>query len=203
MEKELDYRGLNCPEPVIRCRAVIDSGHPEKLSVAVDNLAAVENVSRFLSRAGYETASSQKGPSEWVVKAVKRDGAPVESADAAPAAPSHEGPRKTFVLITSETMGRGDDALGARLMENFLATLPELGDCLWRVVLLNGGVKLAASEGPALEQLKKLSASGVGIFVCGTCLMHYGLMEQKQVGETTNMLDIVTGLSLADKIIRP
>ena len=29
------------------------------------------------------------------------------------------------------------------------------------------------------------------------------LLEKKQVGETTNMLDIVTSLDLADKVIRP
>jgi hypothetical protein len=37
--------------------------------------------------------------------------------------------------------------------------------------------------------------------VCGTCLNHFQLLEQKQVGETTNMLDIVTAMQLADKVI--
>jgi hypothetical protein len=37
--------------------------------------------------------------------------------------------------------------------------------------------------------------------VCGTCLNYYGLLEQKKVGETTNMLDIVTSLQVADKVI--
>jgi hypothetical protein len=32
-------------------------------------------------------------------------------------------------------------------------------------------------------------------------LNHFGLLEKKQVGETTNMLDIVTALQLADKVI--
>lgn len=41
------------------------------------------------------------------------------------------------------------------------------------------------------------------MLVCGTCLAHYGLLEAKAVGETSNMLDIVTSLDLADKIIRP
>ena len=54
-------------------------------------------------------------------------------------------PGKTLVLITTETFGRGDDELGEKLMGNFLSTLPELGESLWRVILLNGGVKLAAT----------------------------------------------------------
>ena len=37
--------------------------------------------------------------------------------------------------------------------------------------------------------------------VCGTCLNHFGLLDKKQCGETTNMLDIVTSLQVADKVI--
>ena len=81
--------------------------------------------------------------------------------------------------------------------------MPELGPRLWRLVLVNGGVQLAARPGPALESLQKLAASGVSILVCGACLGHYGLLETKAVGETSNMLDIVTSLDLADKVIRP
>ncbi|MBW2410410.1 MAG: sulfurtransferase-like selenium metabolism protein YedF, partial [Deltaproteobacteria bacterium] len=42
---------------------------------------------------------------------------------------------------------------------------------------------------------------GRKILVCGTCLDHFGLLDQKQIGETTNMLDIVTAMQLADKVI--
>jgi intracellular sulfur oxidation DsrE/DsrF family protein len=86
-------------------------------------------------------------------------------------------------------------------MATFLATLPEMGDALWRVILLNGGVKLAATPGDALQALRKLEQSGVSVLVCGTCLAHYG--ADKAVGDTSNMLDIVTSLSLADLVIRP
>ena len=100
-------------------------------------------------------------------------------------------------------LGHGSDELGAKLMANFLATLTEMGGTLWRIVMVNGGVKLASTPGRALDALKKLEAAGVSMLVCGTCLEHYGLLDQKQVGETTNMLDIVTSLDLADKVIRP
>ena len=39
------------------------------------------------------------------------------------------------------------------------------------------------------------------IMVCGTCLDHFQLLDQKKVGQTTNMLDIVTAMQLADKVI--
>jgi len=33
------------------------------------------------------------------------------------------------------------------------------------------------------------------------CLDHFNLLDKKQVGQTTNMLDIVTAMQLADKVI--
>ena len=108
----------------------------------------------------------------------------------------------TYTFEQSGPLG-GDDELGEKLMGNFLSTLPELGESLWRVILLNGGVKLAATPGKALDSLKALENAGTDVLVCGTCLDFYGLLEAKQAGQTTNMLDVVTSLALADKVIRP
>lgn len=202
-QMELDCRGLACPEPVVRTRKLIETSRPAELNVTVDNAPACENVSRFLTRNGYSVSSAVVADGLWVVTG-KDTGAPsVSKGDDDSSVCRPASGDRTLVLITTQTLGRGDDVLGEKLMGNFLASLPELGASLWRVVLLNGGVKLSAREGKALDALKKLSESGVGVFVCGTCLDHYGLMEKKQVGETTNMMDIVTSLSLAGKIIRP
>lgn len=206
----LDCRGLACPQPVIRCRTAVGEG-AAALEVVVDNAPALENVQRFLQGRGYLLEVAQEDPRCWRIKAVLADGGdglPVGSvpvtAPQGAGSGAVEGPgAQTLVLLTTETLGRGDDTLGMKLMENFLATLPELGPRLWRLVLVNGGVKLAARSGPALESLQRLAASGVSILVCGACLGHYGLLEAKAVGETSNMLDIVTSLDLADKVIRP
>lgn len=197
MENDLDCRGLQCPEPVVRCRALLKKENPEKVRVIVDNAAALENVSRFLGTNGFTVSSSHPANNEWIIEGKKTETAAAkeETADGDIV--------KTLVFITSETLGTGNDELGRKLMETFLATLPELGESLWRIVLVNGGVKLTATQGPCLEHLKKLADSGTGILVCGTCMMHYGLMEQKQVGDTTNMMDIMTSFALAQKIIRP
>lgn len=180
------------------------TGRPQELLVLVDNAAASENVSRFLRRSGFEVSVNQPENALWEVHGLSsatQVEAPEQAPAAAPAADTES--RKTLVLITTDTLGRGDDELGARLMENFLASLPELGASLWRIVLLNGGVKLAATEGKCLDTLKQLESNGVSILVCGTCLNFFNLLEAKQVGETTNMMDVVTSLSLADKVIRP
>lgn len=192
--KDLDCRGLACPQPVIRCREAVAAG-AAALSVKVDNLAARENVLRYLGNNGF-TCSCEEQDGIFHIWATR-------SGSAATTAPeTDDAGARTLVLITTSTLGRGDDTLGQRLMETFLGTLPEMRN-LWRVVLLNGGVRLSATPGPALDALKKLAKSGVSILVCGTCLAHYGLAEAKEVGETSNMLDIVSSLDLAEKVIRP
>lgn len=218
MTIELNCCGLSCPEPVVRCRKAVEDKNPDALRVLVDNAAASENVCRFLQRKGYTASISHESAALWAVTAAQgparaeAEGAQAQNAGQGTghmagkgASPTDDAltPGKTLVLITGENLGRGDNTLGAKLMENFLATLPELGTSLWRVVLLNGGVKLAAAPGKALDSLKALEAAGTDILVCGTCLSFYGLLEAKEVGETTNMLDVVSSLALADKIIRP
>ena len=199
MKYELDCRGIACPEPVMRCRRLIEEQKPALLRVLVDNVAASENVNRFLARHGYAVVVEQQADALWSLTGTATSSCSVTEPEAD--VPLTQG--KTLVLITSETLGRGNEELGEKLMGNFLATLPELGESLWRVILLNGGVKLASTPGKALDSLKKLEASGVDILVCGTCLDFYGLLEAKQAGQTTNMLDVVTSLALADKVIKP
>ena len=199
--EQLDCRGLACPQPVMRSRDAV-AGGAQALEVLVDNEPARENLRRFFEGRGFSVAANQEGPDCWRISATAgaAAAAPQQATEVAPAA---EGNSRTLVLITTETIGRGDDELGGKLMGNFLATLPELGPRLWRIVLINGGVKLASCPGPALDALKKMAAEGVSVLVCGTCLAHFGLLEANAVGDTSNMLDIVTSLDLAGKVIRP
>lgn len=114
---------------------------------------------------------------------------------------SLESEAKIVVYITSEVIGNGHDELGVKLMESFLSTLASMS--VWHVVLLHKAVLLTTEEGNNLSSLQRLEKDGVKILVCGACLNHYGVFEQMKVGETTNMLDIISVLELADKVIRP
>ena len=197
----LDCRGLACPGPVLRCIECIEKDAPLALSVVVDDPAALENVLRLLSGKGYAVTSAQD-MGAWTISA-QRESAPGQSGTQSASQAAATAPLgKTLVFITADTLGSGDDELGGKLMLNFLLTLPELGSGLWRIILVNGAVKLAAEGHPCLEKLEALEASGVSILVCGTCLGFFGLMEKKRVGETTNMLDVVTSLAAAGKVIQ-
>ncbi len=193
----LNCRGLDCPQPVLRTKDFIEA-NPQALAfiIVVDNAAAAQNVVRFVESQGF-SASLEQNDNDFEIKAEKSEETGSESAGKELATTSE----KTLVLIPKNTMGSGDDVLGAGLMFNFLNTLNEMGETLWRVVFLNSGIKLTIKGAKTLPAIQQLEAQGVSILVCGTCLTHFNLLDQKGVGETTNMLDIVTSLQLADKVI--
>lgn len=208
--QELDCKGLPCPQPVLRCKQCIEKDRPASFVVIVDNEPAKENVSRFLASQGYDAVEAAADGGTWRITATDK-----QAGEAAPQSPAcncevmsdaelaQVGKQTICVFITAAVMGQGNDELGAKLMGNFVATLPELGDELWRIIMVNDGVKLATEGSASLEILQKLESQGVSILVCGTCLDFFGLLDKKQVGQTTNMLDVVTSLQLASKIIRP
>ncbi len=202
MSNELDARGLACPAPVLMVKEAVENRSLNDMTVLVDNEASKENVSRFLGTRDFTVTASLEGE-VYRINALREGGT-------AEAAPAPTPPRKIaadqkqriMVMAAADRMGSGDDELGRKLMVNFIKTLKEVGGELWRLVLVNSGVKLAIDESPVLEDLLAYEKEGLTILVCGTCLSHFDLMEKKSVGETTNMLDIVTAMQLADKVVR-
>jgi len=195
--KKIDARGLACPAPVLQTRAILEEDNPGNVNVVVDNAAAQQNVQRFLESQGFETTLSQKEADYFVVG--RCDTMP--SAAPATAVEHDKGDKKIMVMCATDRMGFGDDELGRKLMVNYLRTLEEMGEDLWRLVFVNNGVKLTIDGSEVVADLQNYENKGIKILVCGTCLTHFNLLERKQVGMTTNMLDIVTAMQNADKVI--
>ena len=198
MVRDLDCRGLACPAPVLQTKQILEKENPAALKVIVDNEAARQNVTRFLEHQKFQVTVDREG-SDFVVLG-SRSVETIAAEEKSVHKPEAEL-KKIMVMVAGNCVGRGDDELGAKLMFNFLKTLKEMGRELWRLVFLNNGVKLAVEGAEALSILKELEGDGVQILVCGTCLTHFNLLEKKKVGETTNMLDIVTAMQVADKVI--
>ena len=196
---EIDARGLACPAPVLLVKEILEKEQLKQVLVRVDNEAARENVSRFLASRGLSATSEGEGADIRVVAI--GNGEEAASTRTVSGLPVSASPRKIMVLIGSEKIGAGDAGLGGRLMASFIKTLKEMGDDLWRLVFINGGVKLVTADSPVLADLRAYEENGLTILACGTCLNHYGLTDKKQCGQTTNMLDIVTAIQLADKVI--
>ena len=197
MNDTIDCRGLSCPAPVLVAKKEIDGRSPDSISIVVDNEAAKQNISRFLTSSGYRV-SVREDNGNFTVSGRMETRAP-RSPESGPQPAT--GRRRIVVLITSDMVGRGDDSLGSALMGNFLKTLKEMGPELWRLFFVNNGIKLTVEGSPVAGTLEDLEKDGVTILVCGTCLTHFGLMDKKKVGETTNMLDIVTAMQAADSVI--
>lgn len=206
----LDCQGLPCPQPVLKCKQFLENNQALELEIIVDNQAARENVGRFLHSVGYNVSSikendgliriqslsaEQTGLDQQLSKESGQETAPADDRCKSIA-------DRQLVFISSQYLGQGSDELGSKLMQNFIATLPEMGSSLWKLILVNSAVKLSVQGSPVLADLNKLENSGVNILVCGTCLDYFDLLDKKQVGQTTNMLDVVTGLQLADKVIK-
>ena len=197
MNNEIDCRGLACPAPVIQTKQFIEREHPVIFMITVDNEAARQNVTRFLESQKYVVSVKKDGVDFHITGSTGEDAVLPPSAEKI----QDQERRKIMVMVATDRMGHGDDELGLKLMVSFLKTLKEMGNDLWRLVFVNNGVKMTIADSEVMPVLKDLEKEGVYILVCGTCLTHFDLLEKKVVGETTNMLDIVTAMQLADKVI--
>jgi selenium metabolism protein YedF len=198
--KEIDARELACPAPVLLARDLVEKENPGMICIIVDNDAAKQNVMRFLESRDYKIAVDKAGD-VFRVTGQRGHASQTPASAAERSAPPERAEKKVMVMITTDRIGFGDDELGKKLMTSFLKTCGEMGQELWRLVFINNGVKLTVSGSSVLPELAALEKEGITILVCGTCLTHFDLMDQKRVGQTTNMLDIVTAMQLADKVI--
>ncbi|MFA7468045.1 MAG: sulfurtransferase TusA family protein [Desulfotomaculaceae bacterium] len=61
MAKEIDARGLLCPEPILLTKKVLDTMSGGTVNVLVSNMAARENVTRLAENKGWRVDISQQG----------------------------------------------------------------------------------------------------------------------------------------------
>lgn len=100
-------------------------------------------------------------------------------------------------------LGRGDDALGDTLIRSFIHTLLQLKPLPATIIRYNAGVKLAARDSAALDDLQQLEKAGADTLVCGTCVNCFGLGDQVAVGHISNMYDIAEAMAGAARLVRP
>ena len=199
MIKEIDARGLACPEPVLQTKKIVEKKDAAIIRVIVDNEAAKQNVTRFLESRHFKVSTKQSGEDFYLTGKIDKNMPDSEIFEMKEQ--ENQSTTKIMVMVAGDRMGHGDDELGAKLMIAFLKTLKEMGPELWRLVFVNAGVKLTISDSETLSVLKDLEKDGIHILVCGTCLTHFNILDKKEVGYTTNMLDIVMAMQLADKVI--
>lgn len=114
--------------------------------------------------------------------------------------PDRSKPQTVYVLH-AEGMGRGDDALGAKLTGAFLRTVAAVDPKPDALIFYNAAVRLLAPGSPHLEALRALDDAGVDLLACVTCLEHYELTGRMALGQVSNMREIVQRTAAAAKVI--
>ena len=152
----LNCRGLTCPLPVTETRDYIEN-HPQldRFQVLVDNPASAENVKRFLESRGFGVSVETAG-SNFQLNAERTGRTGLRNRCPGIDSERSKNDHRDF----QDKLGLGDDYLGGQLMLNFLKTLKEMGDELWRLVFLNSGVKLTIEGAESLPPVQELAGAG-------------------------------------------
>lgn len=199
MNHTIDARGKACPQPVILTRTALADPQYTSLRILVDNEAAVANLKRLLKKSGITEVSVTTIDGGFQLDC------PLKASEESQMAPQSQSTPSSLisqaVLMTSDSIGDGDRALGTLLARGFLYTLTEMSQRPGTLIMMNSAVTLACSESELLPDLEKLESLGCEILVCGTCLDFYGLTKELQVGSISNMYSITEALLAADKTL--
>lgn len=194
MNKILDLRGLQCPEPVIQTKKVLEEAEEDSVTAVVDNSVASENIQKLLKNQGYQFNIYSRNNDYYID--IHKDSTAVKEMNLA-----ENGP-ETVVLVMSNLFGSGDEELGAILMKSYLYALKETTPLPSCIIFLNGGVKIPAGDGEMVNYLKEMEGKGVEIMSCGTCLDFFHLKEHLKVGSITNIYTVVDKINTAGKVVR-
>lgn len=197
MKKEIDARGLFCPEPVVLTKKALDEY--DEVTVIVNEKEPEENVRRLAESMGCRVSFNRRGVDMYLT--ITKPAQPVKNAPPSSAAcmPA-TGP--TVVAIGSDRMGSGNDELGSILMKSFIHTLTDVDKKPDIMIFFNTGVKLAIQGSEVLDDLEDLSQKGAVILVCGTCLGYFEIKDKLAAGKVSNMYEISETMLQAGKLVR-
>lgn len=198
--KKLDFRTLPCPQPVIETKKALAEGGFSSLEIIVDNEAAKENVLRFLKNSGCKVEEIMQD-NEIITIIAKILENNEENPDSQVEIASKTVSKGKCYIVSTATMGTGDETLGAKLMSAFFYTISEYENPPKDMFFLNGGIKNCIEDSENLEILKKITNNGTNITVCGTCLDFYKVTDKLKVGKIGNLYDLVTLYNGKDDII--
>ncbi|MBC8317736.1 MAG: sulfurtransferase-like selenium metabolism protein YedF [Desulfobulbaceae bacterium] len=200
----IDCKGLQCPEPVLRTRDALSGINSGVLEVVVDNEASKSNVERFSRSQGCDVSIAEEG-SHYRLEITKEAGAqqsPYARSAEEYACDIPQGGGLMYV-ISSNTMGMGDDELGWGLLQTYIQTIKEVFPQPSKIFFYNSGVLLTSRQSGILRYIKELEERGVEIFSCGTCIDFFNNNDKVLVGKLTNMYDIMDSMVRADKVVSP
>ncbi len=200
MQKKIDCIGIDCPGPVINVKKEIDANFVGTLEVIVDNVAARENILRFLKSQGKQVSEVLEDGKIITVIANFGETSDTPSEEVAPSTTVKTVQGGVTYIINSDIMGRGDETLGKKLFIGFLNNLPEIEPLPQTIFFYNNGINFTTEGAPTLAAIKELESRGTEIITCGTCTEFHGVTEKLGVGILGNLYDL-TSLLQRDRAI--
>jgi len=195
--KEIDARGLACPKPVVLTKKAMTEN--DEILTIVDNKTASENVAKLARKLKAEVSVVEEAADYFKIL-IKNNGQNKLENSTNKSATAKSTEKAKVYLIASDKLGEGEPELGEILIKGFLSTLLDIKPLPQKIIFLNSGVKLAVLEADLKKVLEDLETAGVEILICGTCLDYYGLSDQVEIGEVSNMYEIVDSINSGDYI---
>jgi hypothetical protein len=112
--------------------------------------------------------------------------------------------KNVIILVRQEGLGSiapEDKPFGLEMFDRFVHSLEGQSEKPRAICLYTLGVKLACAGSSTVFGLKMMQGIGVRILICRTCLEHFGLLDQVEVGEMSNMAEISRLLLEADHVV--
>jgi len=196
MSDIIDAKGLQCPEPVIMTKNVLEKIDEGILTVLVDSVASRDNVARFANSKGC-TVDIKEVEDYFELQIVKGFVCEIPKPDETVNTLSNK-----VIFVSSDSIGLDRD-LGCMLLTGFIKNFLEVEKQLLpsKIIFVNSGVKVTCDNDEAIDSLIKLEKLGVEIYSCGVCLIHFKIEDNLKVGKIGNAYDTVVSLLEGTSVI--
>ena len=201
----VDTKGQLCPKPLIAAKkALKETVVGESFMLLTDNQTSFNNLSRYLKDNNTTFLVDVTG-GIWTLTITKSIGdiTPLKAEEFCDSSISHFQKGDFIIVVSSDKMGEGDDDLGHLLMSNFINALKDLDRLPEKMVFYNKGVTLVTRNSPVIEHLKDLEKMGVKFLLCGTCVNHYSIQSEVEIGILSNMFEIADVMTTAGRVVSP
>ncbi len=98
------------------------------------------------------------------------------------------------LLISANTLGRGNEEVGKITIQKFFINLASRKDLPEVIFFYNTGVLLCIPSSPVIDELKVLKEAGVKLFACTTCIEFFkvevaSFIEKSTMDDFLNLLN--------------
>ncbi|MDF2675729.1 MAG: yedF [Bacillota bacterium] len=198
--KIVDARGKTCPQPVILTKNEVDAGELE-ITIIVDNETSKQNVLKFGTKLNYKCEVENKEDGTYIQMTKLNNNESTTCVESEKIIKNIDKNQSKGYVIGTNILGNGSEQLGKSLMKAFIYTITETKPYPSFLIFLNSGVKLTTEGSDSIDDLQKLLECGVKIVSCGTCLDFFEIKTKLQVGQITNMYDIVETITNSDNTV--